>query len=200
MSLNIYEELKAEVMNCNKCDLGCQEVQGQDPHVMGEGNLDADLMFVAEAPGSHETIHKHPFMKPGKHGVVFTSIIKHLGLAREDVYTTHMVSCRPGVKEEIMPYEAQRCEGYFKRELSLVKPKLVVTFGNTIANSMLGAFKIIKGHGQVYRSEKYDIDMFPLFHPSYYSGYTSTKIKHQYRADIRKLKELIRIDYGKEVA
>jgi uracil-DNA glycosylase family 4 len=67
--LEVYAKFEGEVKSCSNCDLGgCGLIDGQDPHVVGQGNVEADLMFIAEAPGKQETIHGRPLTPPGTSG------------------------------------------------------------------------------------------------------------------------------------
>lgn len=192
MKINIYEEIKDEVLNCAKCDLGCDKPDDIDPHVMGEGNLDAKVMFIAEAPGKEETKYKQPLTSTGTAGKKFESVLKHLGLSREDVYVTNTVLCRPDGNADPMPYQVLACEDYFKRQLELVNPKIVVTFGRFAAQSMLGYIKITKSHGQIVHSDKFGVDVFPLYHPAYVSAYANADRRKEFKYDVKKLKGIIK--------
>lgn len=191
MKLPIYESLKEEVLSCQKCDLGCEELDGRDPHVMGQGNLDADIMFIAEAPGLQETIYERPLTPPGTSGRVYQNILKYLGLTREEVYTTNTVLCRPEKNRDPLPYEAKRCEDFFVRQIELVKPNLVVTFGRFAAQTMLGYIKITEEHGKIKHSEKFNVDVFPMYHPAYFKAYATAERRREFKADVRKLSKIL---------
>src|SRR5271157_3399216 len=103
--LQIYESLSAEVKKCTKCDLGCELLDGHNPHVMGQGNVNAKIMFVAEAPGLQETIYGRPLTPPGTSGKIYEKVLFALGLKREDVYTTNTVLCRPPSNRDPEPWE-----------------------------------------------------------------------------------------------
>lgn len=191
--LKIFEEMKSEVLSCTKCDLGCDTPDGEDPHVMGEGNLDADIMFIAEAPGKEETIHDQPLTPTGTAGRTFETVLKRLDLKREDVYVTNTVLCRPEGNADPMPYQVLKCEEYFRRQLDIVKPRLVVTFGRFAAEAMLGYVKITKDRGQIKHSEKFDVDVFPLYHPAYVAAYASSERRQEFwKKDLKKLRWLVR--------
>ncbi|KKL76904.1 hypothetical protein LCGC14_2040190, partial [marine sediment metagenome] len=146
--LKVYEELKDEILNCFECDLGCKELEGYDSHVVGSGNLNANIVFIAEAPAFREQVEGVCLAPSGVSGGLYKKILKTLGLVRGDVYTTNVVSCRTSLKNcDPCPWEVLKCKPYFKRQLKLVKPKIVVTFGRFAAQAMLGSFKITRDHG-----------------------------------------------------
>jgi len=191
MKLKIYEELKNEVLLCKKCDLGNNGlVDGYDPHVVCQGNLDAKLMFVAEAPGKQETIHKVPLTLPGTSGRVYEKVLKYLNLTRDDVFTSNLVLCRPPENRDPEIYEREICSQYLNRQIELVGPKLIVTFGRLAAERLLGRIKITIDHGKLRRSEFYDVDVFPLYHPAYISAYAPLDRRTEFNKDIKQLKEI----------
>ena len=192
MKLKIYEELKDEVINCTKCDLGCDRPDDLDPHVMGQGNLDAKVMFIAEAPGKEETVNQQPLTGTGTAGKKFESMLKHLELSRDDVYVTNTILCRPEGNADPMPYQVLACEDYFRRQLDLVKPKIVVTFGRFAAQSMLGYVKITKDRGKIAHSEKFGVDVFPLYHPAFVSAYASADRRKEFKYDVKRLKGILK--------
>lgn len=192
--LKIYQTMEQEVLTCQKCDLGCEgPLDGYDPHVVGQGNLNADIMFVAEAPGKQETIAQQPLTKTGISGAVYESILDHLGLSREDVYTTNTVLCRPPDNRDPAPYEVKACRDYLRLQMEIVNPKLVVTFGRFAALSFLNNIKITKDHGKVLKSDKFNVLVYPVFHPTYYKAYASHKQREEFKRDIRKLKKIARM-------
>lgn len=186
--LKIYTDLRNEILSCKKCDLGCELVDNLDPHVSGEGNQDADLMFVAEAPGFEETKYQRPLTSTGTSGKVYENILKFIGLNRDEVYTTNVVLCRPPGNRDPEPYEIKRCSEYFRRQVELVKPKLIVTFGRFAAQQFVNNIKITRDHGKIIRSEKFDVDIFPVYHPAYYKAYASAQKRKEFKEDINKLK------------
>jgi len=192
MSQQEYNDLTQEVKNCSKCDLGCEKLlDGHDPHVMGQGSGKSGVMFVAEAPGLQETIHGKPLTPPGTSGKVYEKLLERLGLTRDDVYTTNTVLCRPPKNRDPEPWEVHKCQPFLKRQMELVQPKIVVTFGRFAAQIMLGSFKITKEHGQLRHSDKFDVDVFPLYHPAYVSSYASKDKKAEFKVDVDNLKEIL---------
>lgn len=191
MKLKVYDDIKTEVLECTKCDLGCDRPDNLDPHVMGQGSLSAKIMFVAEAPGKEETIHKQPLTSTGTAGKKFESVLRALELSREEVYVTNTILCRPEGNADPLPYQILKCEDYFKRQLELVQPKIIVTFGRFAAQVMLGYIKITKDRGHIKHSEKFGVDVFPLYHPAYVSAYANAERRREFKRDIRDLKKII---------
>lgn len=188
----VYSDLYTEVKDCSKCDLGCTKLlDGHDPHVMGYGSAESGIMFVAEAPGLQETIHNMPLTPPGTSGKIYEKLLKALGLSRETVYTTNIVLCRPPKNRDPEPWEVHKCKPYFVKQIQLVEPKLVVTFGRFAAQTMLGGFKITKEHGKLRRSDAFDVDVFPLYHPAYVGAYAPQDKREEFREDVRRLKTII---------
>lgn len=191
-------DLATEVSNCSRCDLGCEKLlDGFDPHVMGYGNPRADIMFIAEAPGLQETKYHMPLVPPGTSGKMYEKILKALGLTREDVWTTNTVLCRPPKNRDPELWEVHKCKTYLKRQLDIVEPKIVVSFGRFAAQVMLGSFKITKEHGQLRKSEQFGVDVFPVYHPAYVArGYGDAAT--EFKTDIKRLKQILEMLDSKE--
>lgn len=185
--------LYKEVKDCKKCDLGCEgQLDGHDVHVMGAGDPEkAEIMFVAEAPGLQETIHRRPLTPPGTSGKIYEKVLKALNLTRDDVWTTNTVLCRPEKNRDPELWEVHRCKQYLKRQLDIISPKLVVTFGRFAAQVFLGSFKITKEHGQLRRSESFGVDVFPLYHPAYIGAYAPQEKRAEFKQDVKLLKRMI---------
>ena len=91
----LYDILCSEISYCSKCDLGCELLDGFNPHVPPKGNPNSKLFVCAEGPGKTETEKCCPLIPPGKSGVVYEKMLKELGLTRNDVFTSNSVKCRP---------------------------------------------------------------------------------------------------------
>ncbi len=190
--LEIWENIAKEVQCCEKCDLGCQkELDGHDVHVMGQGNLDADVMFIAEAAGLQETIHKRPLTPPGTSGKIFEKLLANLGLNREQVYTTNVCLCRPEKNRDPEPWEILKCKPFLKRQLELVGPKIIVTFGRFAAQIFLNDVKITRDHGQLKKSSNFDFNVFPLYHPAYIGAYAPEEKRVEFKNDVITLKKIL---------
>ena len=154
------EEIRLDIGNCVRCPLH----EGRTKIVHTTGNFSADLMFVGEAPGANEDAEGVPFV--GRAGELLNKIIQSIGLKREDVLVGNVNRCRPpGNRTPTLP-EAHTCRPFLKREIAVVKPKVIVVLGNTATQNLLdtkvGITKL-RGEFQDY----FGINVMPTFHPAY---------------------------------
>jgi len=155
-----YDSLKERIIHCQKCPLS----KGRTNAVPGEGNLEAELMFVGEAPGRDEDAQGKPFV--GRAGQLLTRIIIAMKFNREDVYITNVVKCRPPENRTPNKEEIGKCKGYLLEQLDLLKPKVVVALGKVASDffvpSSLG-MTALRGNFYQYGP----LQVMPTFHPSY---------------------------------
>jgi len=126
--------LQAELLangGCRRCLLH----QGRRHIVFGEGNPDAELMFVGEAPGQDEDIQGRPFV--GRAGQLLTRIIEAMGFKREDVYIGNIIKCRPPNNRTPTLEEIASCGPYILKQIAIIKPKIVVALGAVAARALL---------------------------------------------------------------
>jgi DNA polymerase len=145
--------------------------------VFGFGNINADLVFVGEAPGADEDKQGKPFV--GKAGKLLTKMIKAMGLSRKNVFITNILKCRPPDNRTPNEFESKICTSNFmNREIQLVKPKIIITLGKTATNVVLQR-KLDKPLSQV-RGKWYNIEgiwVMPTFHPAYLLRNANKKIE-----------------------
>jgi DNA polymerase len=147
------------VAGCRRCRLA----EGRQNVVFASGNPNADLMLVGEGPGAEEDRQGLPFV--GAAGELLTRIIQAIDLRREDVYIANVVKCRPPGNRDPQPDEVAACRGYLERQISLVKPKVLVALGKVAAQTLLGTESPI---GQM-RGRWYQVQGTPLmvtYHPA----------------------------------
>ncbi|GIW41115.1 MAG: uracil-DNA glycosylase [Candidatus Binatia bacterium] len=155
------EELRAEIGDCRRCKLHRSRTQ----IVFGVGNPRADLMFVGEAPGRDEDLQGEPFV--GRAGQLLTEIItKGMGLRREDVYIANVVKCRPPENRNPEPDEIASCEPFLRRQIELVRPKVLVALGKFAAQTLLGTTAPISKLRGVWH-EYHGTKLMPTLHPAY---------------------------------
>lgn len=130
--------------------------------VFGDGNLDADLVFIGEAPGKNEDLQGLPFV--GAAGKFLNEMLEMIGLKRADVYITNIVKYRPPNNRDPYPEEKQAFMKYLESQLEVIQPKLTVTLGRHSLNCFLPDLQISRVHGQPkrYKNRVY----LPLFHPA----------------------------------
>ena len=152
--------LEETILNCQKCPLA----QTRTHAVPGEGNLNAELMFVGEAPGRDEDIQGRPFV--GKAGQLLTRIIRAMNFRREEVYITNVIKCRPPGNRNPQGSEIASCKGYLLTQIEMINPKVIVTLGRVAADffirSSLG-MTALRGDFHDFQH----IKVMPTFHPSY---------------------------------
>lgn len=130
--------------------------------VFGDGNADADIVFIGEAPGKNEDEQGLPFV--GAAGRFLNEMLTSIGLSRQDVYITNIVKYRPPENRDPLPSEKAEFLPYLRSQLEVIRPKLVVTLGRHSMDSLLPGLQISKVHGQ---PKRYNGQVYmPLFHPA----------------------------------
>ena len=155
--------LSEEWRSCTRCALA----EGRTQVVVGAGDLDADLMFVGEAPGFHEDKQGYPFV--GQAGKLLDKLLAGIGLERGDVYIANTVKCRPPGNRDPQPDEKQACEPYLFRQIELIRPKVIATLGNHATKQLSGKETgITRVHGQPQRLNvgALAVLLYPLYHPA----------------------------------
>lgn len=130
--------------------------------VFGEGNPDADVVFIGEAPGFHEDRLGRPFV--GLAGKLLDKLIAANGWRREDVYITNIVKRRPPENRDPFPEEIASYKPYLERQLQILNPKAVVPLGRFSMNYFLPEAKISRDQGKIFLVN--GIKIIPMFHPA----------------------------------
>jgi uracil-DNA glycosylase family 4 len=162
-----YAELRQRVLGCIKC---AHLASSRKNVVFGVGSIDAELMFIGEAPGADEDEQGEPFV--GRAGQLLTKIIQATGLSRETVYIANILKCRPDTpgqsagNRKPTPEEMQACIPYLHEQIDLIQPKVIVALGATAVDGLLGktvGITKLRGQWQMYRG----IPLMPTYHPAY---------------------------------
>jgi DNA polymerase len=162
-----FAALRERAMACVKC---ANLAAARQNVVFGVGNIDAELMFVGEAPGADEDEQGEPFV--GKAGQLLTKIIQATGLLRSDVYIANILKCRPDTPGQVAgnrkptPEEMKTCIPYLHEQIDLIRPKVIVALGATAVEGLLGktiGITKLRGNWQVYRGTP----LMPTYHPAY---------------------------------
>jgi len=134
--------------------------------VMGDGNLNADIVFIGEAPGKNEDLQGLPFI--GAAGKFLNEMLAAAGMDRSDVYITNIVKYRPPENRDPLPDEKAAFWPYLLKQLQVIDPKVVITLGRHSMEYFLPGMKIGEVHGEPKRIEFGDhkIVIMPLFHPA----------------------------------
>jgi DNA polymerase len=131
--LDTLEAVAQRIRTTYCCETLCPHRTNAVP---GEGNPRAGLMLVGEGPGATEDATGRPFV--GQAGQLLTSILEAVELAREDVYITNIVKCRPPQNRKPLPDEVAACIPYLHRQIALIRPKVLVALGGTAGEALLG--------------------------------------------------------------
>ena len=178
----MLEKLEKEVLNCKKCSL----CEGRTNTVFGDGNPNASIMIIGEAPGKNEDLEGLPFV--GKAGKYLNELLSLAGLNREDVYIANVLKCRPPTNRNPHADEILQCAPYLRQQTTLIDPKIIVTLGNFATRFILKSEKgITLLHGQSIRRGKFIV--YPVFHPA--STMYDPKKKKSLEQDFKNLKSLI---------
>src|SRR4030095_12269151 len=129
--------IRERVRVCTKCaHLACSRTQT----VFGVGNIDAELMFIGEAPGADEDRQGEPFV--GRAGQLLTKIIAAMGFTRDDVYIANVLKCRPDMRpgesgtRRPTPVEMETCLPYLTEQIEIIRPKVLVALGTTAVEGL----------------------------------------------------------------
>jgi len=154
-----WDNLFNAIYGCTRCPLARYRTNV----VPGEGNKNADLMFIGEGPGRDEDLSGRPFV--GAAGQLLDKMIAAIGMKREDVYIANIVKCRPPGNRVPKEEEAQTCLPYLRRQVYLVKPKIIVCLGATALKYVIDPeARITKVRGQWVERKGYWL--IPTYHPA----------------------------------
>jgi uracil-DNA glycosylase family 4 len=157
------EQIAADIRTKNVCPDLAKTAKNL---VMGDGNLDADILFIGEAPGKNEDEQGLPFV--GAAGKFLNEMLAAAGLERKDVYITNIVKYRPPNNRDPLPDEKAAFWPYLLKQLQVIQPKVIITLGRHSMEYFLPGMKIGQVHGQPKRI-KFGEDalvIMPLFHPA----------------------------------
>lgn len=184
---DLMEQVEATVKACHKCGLWRQRKNA----VPGEGNLDAAVMLIGEAPGYWEDVKGRPFV--GAAGKVLDELLSKTEISRSDVYVTNVVKCRPPGNRDPLPGEIETCTLYLDRQIEIVRPKFVVTLGRHASSHILAkggieTMGITKIHGRIYEANLLGSEIFiiPMYHPA--AALYNAKYRDQLDEDFQLLK------------
>jgi uracil-DNA glycosylase family 4 len=179
-------QLIAEITACMACKLHSTRINT----VPGEGNLDAEVMFIGEGPGADEDVKGRPFV--GAAGRLLDAIINAMNFRREDVYIANIVKCRPPSNRIPEADEVDSCIGYLYRQIAIINPKMIILLGSTAYKAIIKDSKegITKVRGRVLEQDGYIF--MPTFHPAALLRDPSRKI--DVWTDMKKVLSIIRKD------
>lgn len=154
----VAEELYGRVRGCDLCPLARTRTHA----VPGEGPLDANVMFIGEAPGMNEDKQGRPFV--GQAGQFLDELLAAAGLRREDVYICNVLKCRPPSNRDPLPGEIAACKDYLEEQIELVDPAVIVTLGRFSMSRYFPGQAISRIHGKAVELDgRYYV---PMYHPA----------------------------------
>jgi DNA polymerase len=157
-----WQALRARVAACTRCTLSATRTQT----VFGVGSMSADWLIVGEAPGAEEDRQGEPFV--GRAGLLLNSMLRAIGLAREQVYIANVLKCRPPGNRDPNPVEATECLPYLDQQIALLKPKIMLAVGRIAAQNLLRTDKTLGSlRQQVHRFGVSKMPMVVTYHPAY---------------------------------
>jgi len=154
------QELAVEIVDNKVCeDLASQATQ----LVMGGGDLDADIIFIGEAPGKKEDETGQPFV--GASGQMLDNLLECIQLSRKAVYITNIVKYRPPNNRDPLVSEKEEMWPYLIKQINIISPKLIITLGRHSGNEFLPGLVIGKDHG-ILKTDERGWQVLPLYHPA----------------------------------
>jgi uracil-DNA glycosylase len=178
-------ELYREASTCTLCPLS----EGRTNVVFGNGNADADLMFVGEAPGAEEDRQGLPFV--GRAGGLLDELLGGIGLSRDDVFVANVLKCRPPGNRDPQPAEIETCRPYLEQQIDLIEPRVIGTLGNfatkLLTQSNVGITRV-RGTPQVHTLGGRTLFVMPLLHPA--AALRTPSLVETLREDFAKLPDL----------
>jgi uracil-DNA glycosylase family 4 len=178
----IYQQLETDLPNLPLGDLG-------ENIVPGVGSPDAELMFIGEAPGYHESVKREPFV--GRSGQLFTQVLEKVGYPRPSVYISNVVKVRPPENRDPTPAEIVAYRPYLDQEIEVIDPKLVVTLGRFSMAKFLPEVKISQVHGRLHKIKWKGKNLFvlPMYHPA--AALRNPQTKAAFEQDFQKISKIL---------
>ena len=175
------QEIQEEVAVCTRCEL---YRQATNP-VPGEGNPEARILLIGEAPGFHEDAQGKPFI--GNSGKFLTELLGKAGLSREEVFITNVVKHRPPGNRDPLPDEISACAHFLDRQIAIIDPDVIVTLGRFSLARYFPGERISKIHGQPKEIDgRYVV---PMYHPA--AALHNGSLRPELEADFKKLPRLL---------
>lgn len=152
-------EYRESVQDCRKCALATSRTR----FVFGNGNPDANLMLIGEAPGRDEDRQGEPFV--GQAGQLLDKILAAIGFRREEVFVGNVLKCRPPQNRDPLPEEIAMCMPYLEEQIRLIRPGLLLALGRVAAQALLGTMdSLTRLRGQTHRFR--EVPLLVTYHPA----------------------------------
>lgn len=179
------QEIAQKINTCQKCPLH----QSATHAVPGQGNPQAEVVFIGEAPGYYEDQQGLPFV--GRSGQLLDYCLEKISLKRDDVWIGNVLKHRPPNNRDPKPQEIEACKPFLDRQLNIIQPKFVVTLGSFAMEKFISGVYISRVHGQPrfvsWESNKFFL--FPMYHPA--AALRNPQVKKDFYQDFKKLKHYL---------
>ena len=165
METKSLSELREKYKSCTRCS---ELLNSRIQVVFGEGNSNAKVLFLGEAPGLSEAKQGVPFC--GASGKVLTELLSSVGLSREDVFITNTLLCRPENNRNPEKVEVENCRERLDKVIEVMQPAVIVTIGNFATERILGKKGITSLRGKVFPTfiAGREVKVVPVIHPANY--------------------------------
>jgi len=192
----LLRRIKEEIINLTESPLYKLRIANKVFPVIGEGNHNAKIMFIGEAPGRNEAEKGRPFCGPA--GQILTEIIESIGLKRQDVYITNIVKDRPPGNRDPRPEEINIYGPFLDRQIEIIQPRLIATLGRYSMVYIIQKFgrtnelkPISYIHGQIFNGKASygEIKIIPLYHPA--AALYQTGLREQMFKDFKVIKKFL---------
>lgn len=180
------EKIAEQIKNCQKCPL----YKTATNPVPGDGNPEAEIVFIGEAPGYWEDQKGIPFV--GAAGNLLNQLLAMINLKREEVFICNILKHRPPNNRDPLPGEITACTPHLKQQLLIIQPKIIVTLGRFAMNYFIPNTYISRIHGQPQKVfwEKLNLVVIPLYHPA--AALRNGQIMQELKEDFKKIPAIIK--------
>lgn len=180
------DKIASEIAACKTCPLAKTATRP----VPGNGNSDAEIMLIGEAPGYWEDQKGIPFVGPA--GKLLDELLSSISLTRDDIFVTNVLKHRPPGNRDPLPEEIKVCKPFLDRQIEIINPKAIVTLGRFAMYHFFPEGKITRDHGRarkiVYGNRQYLL--IPMFHPA--AALRNPEVEKQLREDFKKIPQEIK--------
>jgi DNA polymerase len=176
-----FDLLVREITSCERCILSDSRTQA----VPGEGSLDADVVFIGEAPGFYEDRDGRPFI--GQAGKLLDELLASIGLQRKDVYITNMIKCRPPDNRDPLSSEIEKCKPFLDRQMEMINPKVIVTLGRYSFQRFFPGEVLSKARGKPRQLNGFIT--YPIYHPA--AALHNPRLRPVIEEDFKQLQDLL---------
>ncbi len=173
--------LATQISVCTKCDL-CKT---RTHAVPGEGNPNADIVFIGEGPGFYEDQQARPFV--GAAGKFLDELLASIGLKRSNVFICNVLKCRPPSNRDPLPSEISACKDWLDQQLEAIAPRVIVTLGRFSMGRYFPGQSISRIHGQPKKVG--EVTVVPMYHPA--AALHQGSLRRTIELDFQKLPALL---------